>query len=179
MVRLVILIPILAVFLCVTAHSGRLVRIVDLPVMRVAYTHAISKSPEHDATTALHKWAGPRNFLDDRSKHFFFGYNNPPPSFGMELYGYEYMVTVDSTVTPDGHVSIKQIPGGLYAVARCKGAKQIPETWEYLIAWSQNNQEYEFDIENEPGLEEVLNPLEPHVDNLIFDCYLPIRQMRQ
>jgi DNA gyrase inhibitor GyrI len=179
MMRLLIVIPILAFVLCLTAHSAPLVRIVNLPAMRVAYTHAISKSPEHDATTALHKWARLRKLFDDRAKHFFFGYNNPPPSVGMELYGYEYMVTVDSTVTPDGGVSIKQIPGGLYAVVRCKGAKNIPETWEYLIAWSQDNEEYEFDIENEPGLEEVLNPLEPDVDDLIFDCYLPIKPTGQ
>ncbi len=156
--------------------TERIVRIVKLPQMRVAFTHVISETPENDASSALQAWAKVKGIFDDTSRHFFFGYNNPPPSPGKKAYGYECLITIAKCIEPAGDVKVKNIPGGLYAVIRCRGVENLPTTWEFLMEWSDKNGKYNFDEENEPGLEEVLNPLEQDVNELMFDCYLPIME---
>ena len=75
-------------------------------------------------------------------------------------------------------MKIKQISGGLYAVTRCKGTDDIYRTWSYLFhEWLRTNGIYELDEENEPGLEELLNPSEEMPESWIFDLYLPVRSI--
>ena len=117
--------------------------------------------------------------LDNPAEHFNFGYNNrppPDPSAPSGAYGYEVMITVESEVEPEGEVKIKQIPGGLYAVARCKGTDNIYPTWSYMFhEWLRTNGRYELDEENEAGLEEHLDPSEEKPERWVFDLYLPVR----
>jgi len=155
-----------------------IVRIVKLPPMRVAYTHAVSKTPEDDASKVLHAWAKSKGFLGNHTKHHFFGYNNPPPSAPDTPYGYECLITVTPDVEAEGEVKIKEIPGGLYAVVRFGGVENMYEMWKYLMKWAAENSEYEFDEENEPGLEELINPLETSVDKYLFDLYLPVKKRK-
>jgi DNA gyrase inhibitor GyrI len=155
-----------------------LIRMVELRPLRAAYAHALSKTPEQDAWNKQRAWAVPKGLLDNPAEHFNFGYNNPPPdpSAPRRAYGYEVLITVGSEVEPEGEVKTKQIPGGLYAVARCKGTDNIHQTWSYLFhEWLQTNGRYELDEKNEPGLEELLNPSEEKPERWIFDLYLPVR----
>lgn len=152
-----------------------LVRFVKLPPLRVAYVCTISKTPEDDSMRKIRAWAEPKGFFDDPAKHMMFGYNNPHPSPGKDEYGYEFIVTVGPEVEPEGDIRIKEIPGGLYAVARCKGVESITETWLALWKWL-GNAEYELDEENEPGLEEHLNPQETRHSEYLLDLYLPIKK---
>ncbi len=121
--------------------------------------------------------------LDEPAEHFNFGYNNPPPpdpSVPIGAYGCEMLITVGSEVEPEGEVKIKQIPGGLYAVARCKGTDNIYPTWSYLFhEWLKSNGRYGLDEENEPGLEELLNVSEERPERWVFDLYLPVKPMRR
>ena len=155
-----------------------LVKIVKLEPMRVAYTHVISKTPEKDAWDTLLAWAKPRGYFDNLGKHTTFGYNNPPPTNPStpqgEEYGYELLVNIGSDVAPEGDVKAKEIPGGLYAVARAKGVWNIFQTWVSLHEWVSTT-DYKIDEENEPGLEECITPF-AREDEMIFDLYLPIKK---
>ncbi|MFX0090593.1 MAG: GyrI-like domain-containing protein [Candidatus Hodarchaeota archaeon] len=155
-----------------------IIRIVTLKPMRVAYYCAFSKTPEDDASKVMRAFGQPKGLYDNAAKHFHFGYNNPPPSMSNTPYGYECLITIGSEVKPEGEVKIKDIPGGLYAVVRCQGPPEvnIPLTWDYLFnEWLNTNGKYELDEDNEPGLEEIINPLELSPEKWIFDLYLPIK----
>lgn len=159
-----------------------LVRLVKLPPLRVAYVRAVSKTPEDDAMKKIKVWAEPKGFLENPAKHMLFGYNNPSPSPGKDEYGYEFIVTVGPEVEPEGDIQIKAIPGGLYAVTRCKGVKSIYETWMALFKWLENS-EYELDKERwasptMPGLEEHINPHETRHSEYLLDLYLPIKKKK-
>ena len=153
------------------------VRIVKLKPMRVAYYRAISMTPEEDAIKTLRDWGEPKGFYSNPAKHYHFGYNNPPPNPADPhgKYGYEYLISVGSDVKPEGEIKIKEIPGGLYAVARCQGVENIHPTWmNFYNEWLKTSQ-FEFDENNPPSLEEFITPLEPLQNQWIFDLYLPIR----
>lgn len=152
-----------------------LVRYVRLPPLRVAYVCTISKTPEDDSMKKIKEWAEPKGFFDNPAKHMLFGYNNPPPSPRKHEYGYELIMTVGPEVEPEGDIRIKEIPGGLYAVTRCKGVESIYETWLALHKWLENT-ESELDEENEPGLEEHLIPYETCHSEYLLDLYLPIKK---
>jgi AraC family transcriptional regulator len=155
-----------------------IIRIVKLKPMRVAFYRAISKTPEEDAIKTIRAWGEPKGLYANPAKHYHFGYNNPPPNPDNPEgeYGYEYLISVGSDIKPEGEINIKVMPGGLYAVARCQGVENIYPTWmNFYNVWLKSSQ-YEFDEENAPGLEEIINPLEPLQNEWIFDLYLPIRE---
>ena len=79
-------------------------------------------------------------------------------------------------VKPEGDIKIKKIPGGLYAVARLQGVENIYPTWMYFYNEWLKSSHFEFDEDNVPSLEELINPLEPLQNKWIFDLYLPIRE---
>jgi len=157
-----------------------IIRIVKLESMRVAYHRAFSKTPEEDAIKILRDWAEPKGFFLKPAKHYHFGYNNPSPNPDdpQGKYGYEYLISIGPDVEPEGEIKIKEITGGLYAVARCQGVENIYPTWMYLYdEWLRTSQ-FEFDEDNKPGLEEFITPLEPLQNKWLFDLYLPIREKK-
>ena len=155
-----------------------IIRIVKLEPMRVAYYRAISMTPEKDAMNTLRTWGDSKGFYSNPAKHYHFGFNNPPPSNPGDPqgeYGYECLISVGADVESEGEIKIKEITGGLYAVARCQGVENIYPTWMYLFNdWLQSS-EFEFDEDNAPSLEQLINPLEQMQNKWIFDLYLPIR----
>lgn len=158
-----------------------IIRFVKLEPMRVAYYRAISISPEEDAIKILRAWGEPKGFYSNPTRHYHFGYNNPPPSNPSDPqgeYGYEYLISVGPDVKPDGEIKIKEIPGGLYAVVRCQGVEKIYPTWMYLYNEWLGASEFEFNEDNVPGLEELITPLESRQDKWIFDLYLPIKEKK-
>ena len=77
-------------------------------------------SPEELAWGTLLEWARASGLLDAELAPHFFGFNNPNPSAGNPNYGYEQWITVGPDVADGAGVTIKEFPGGLYAVARCE-----------------------------------------------------------
>ncbi len=149
------------------------VRIVELEPMRVASAHAHSASPEHEAWTTLIAWAKPKGLLDDPDAHRIFGFDNPTPSPGSPNYGYEFWIVVGPDAEPEGEIKIKDFPGGLYAVTRCKGVQNIGPTWKRLVAWRE---ESKYRYAHHQWLEEHIGPVDVPQDEeeLVLDLCMPI-----
>lgn len=152
------------------------VRVVHLEPMRVASVHAFSASPEYDALEKLMAWAKPKGLLDDPERHRVFGFNNPDPSPGSPNYGYEFWIVVGPDVEPEGEVTVKEFPGGLYAVTRCEvqegedPGQVIPETWRRLVAWCEDSK---YRVAHHQWLEE--HTLQ-HPGVLLLDLHCPITE---
>jgi DNA gyrase inhibitor GyrI len=153
------------------------VRIVKLEPMRVASIWGFGQIPEEAAWQKLNGWAEPRGLLDDPEKHRIFGFNNPNPSAGSPNYGYELWIEVEPEVEPEGDVRIADVPGGLYAVARCEvpeGSEYevIPATWKKLVTWRENSQ---YKCGSQHWLEKSV-PDEISGMAFVLDLYLPIAE---
>ena len=154
------------------------VRVVRLEPMRVASFHGFGTSPEHEAAKRLIAWAEPRGLLDAQGKHRIFGCNNPCPSPGSPNYGYEFWITIEPHVKPEEAIEIKEIPEGLYAVARCEVHGNpddiIPATWKRLGAWREESRH---GCSSHNWLEEHISPCPFAVsDSFVLDLYLPITE---
>ena len=120
------------------------VRIVKIPAMTVASYRAESATPEDDCSKVhnkfilennLHKWSGFRHF----------GFNNPSPSEGNPVYGYELWLAIpDDFVVPEPLIK-KQFDGGLYASVSTT-MNEIGERWQMLNEWCKNNDKYDVDF---------------------------------
>lgn len=159
------------------------VRIVRLDPMRVASVQAISESPEPDAWKKLGKWARAKGLLADLQKHPVFGFNDPNPTVGEKVYGYEFWIRIeDDTEIDDDQIQVKEFEGGLYAVARCvvqneempmKEGMEVPmfSTWEKLVTWVQKSK---YDMGKHQCLEKTMDP-DAEFEDLILDLYCPIQ----
>lgn len=158
------------------------IRIVTLEPLHVASVLGFGAQPEDQAHAKLQAWAGPKGYFDDLAHHRIFGFNNPSPSPASPNYGYELWITVDAAVEADGDIEIKDFPGGLYAVARCKVEgdpyQAIPAAWERLATWREHSR---YRMGRHQWLEEHLRPEDRGVVDTpsgawILDLYLPITQ---
>ena len=150
------------------------VRIVELPPMRVASVLGFGAQPESLAWDKLMTWAEPRGLLKSQPAPRIFGFNNPSPTPGNPNYGYEFWITVSPEVTSDDSATVRDFPGGLYAVTRCQGVDTISSTWQQLVAWletspykSARHQWLEEHITSTPDL----NP-----EALVLDLYMPVKE---
>jgi DNA gyrase inhibitor GyrI len=120
------------------------VQIVTLPPMLVASAWAFGPSPEEAAWKKLEDWAKPKGLLDvtGRQRPRLFGFNNPSPSVGSPNYGYEFWLTVDEGVEPEGDIRIVFFAGGLYALMPItvrEPSEDIPAGWQRLDSWVHEN----------------------------------------
>jgi len=152
------------------------VRIEKLAPMRVASVHVLGEEPEHKAWMKLQAWAEPKGLLDDIEKNPIFGFNRPNPSEGRKEYGYEFWIKVDSDVEPEGDVTIKDYPGGLFAVTTCKLVDDpngnMPEVWMKLYEWVKAS-EYEWKREQELEKPKDITSAD---EDLVLELYLPIEE---
>ncbi len=144
------------------------VRIVRLEPMWVASAHGFGASPEAIAWDKILAFAESKGLLN--TAHRFFGFNNPDPSPGSPNYGYEQWITVGPDVQAEGDIEIKDFPGGLYAVTRCK-LNDITSTWQQLVRWGEESK-YQFG--SHQWLEESITPPRTSLDEAVMDLYLPI-----
>lgn len=151
------------------------VRILKLKPMRVAYYRTESTNPEMDAWDTLYKWVkeqGLENLFTTR----YFGFNNPSPTPGNPVYGYEVWVTVLDNVQESGDIKIKNVDGGLYAVTSTFGP-DIPQTWHALSRWVKDSK---YEYAKERCLEEHLftgeTAFNDNFEVLQLDLYLPVRE---
>jgi DNA gyrase inhibitor GyrI len=147
------------------------VRIVRLAPMRVASAYGFGPSPEEIAWQTLLNWAEACGLLDVEPAPRFFGFNNPSPSSGSLNYGYEQWMTVGPDVAGGDGVTIKEVAGGLYAVTRCENLVTITETWHRLATWCEGSP---YVIGQHQWLEECFTPGDEHIEDYVFDLYLPI-----
>jgi DNA gyrase inhibitor GyrI/DNA-binding HxlR family transcriptional regulator len=158
------------------------VRIVELEPMRVASVQAMSETPEHDAWEKMQKWAEPKGLLQNLKEHPVFGFNNPNPSPGKKEYGYEFWIRVGDDVEPEGDVKIKEVEGGLYAVATCNLKRELEseyfkehgclESWKKIVDWVESSK---YKMGNHQCLEKATNPNAPD-EEPILDLYCPIKE---
>jgi len=149
------------------------VRIVRLEPMRVVAVLGFGASPESLAWDKMTAWLKTSHLLDEGPAQRFFGFNNPSPSAGSPNYGYELWVTVDGQVEAEGEITVKDFPGGLYAVTRCKGVATIFPTWQQLVRWSE---ESPYHSANHQWLEEHFGALDGPSEDLTLELYLPIAE---
>ena len=149
------------------------VRIVRLEPIRVAAVLGFGASPEGLAWDKMTAWLKTSHLLEDGRTHRFFGFNNPSPSAGSPNYGYEVWVTVDAPVQPEGEMAVKDFPGGLYAVTRCKGVDNIFPTWQQFVRWREESR---YHMASHQWLEEHFGALELPPEEFELDLYLPIAE---
>lgn len=149
------------------------VRLITLEPMRVAASSAYGPSPEGDAIGGLAAWIERSGALHEQAHPRYFGFDNPSPDPGSPNYGYEMWVTVGPEAQPGGSVTIKDFPGGKYAVARVVGVENIYAAWQQLVAWSETSP---YHIGTAQCLEEHLNFGEENLAELALDLYLPVEE---
>jgi DNA gyrase inhibitor GyrI len=153
------------------------VRIVNLEPIRVVSFHGFGREPEHAAWQKLVAWAEPKGYLADKEAHRIFGFNNPNPSPGSPNYGYEFWITVGSEVESNGEVTVKEFPGGLYAVARCEvnnaPGETIPATWKNLVTWREASP---YKMGNHQWLEKHIRLGDILKGEFDLDLYMPIAE---
>jgi effector-binding domain-containing protein len=152
--------------------------------MRAAYFHALSEAPEDDAWKKAESWANEKGLLKKDSDTRIFG-RNTYPTKDPEPHGYGYFITITPNITINEDISIRIIPGGLYAVSSCEGVEQIGENWANLWEWVDES-EYEFigEIKGgfgyELGFEEHLNwysaIVEKSENKLLFNLMLQLEE---
>ena len=152
------------------------VKIIRLEPMRVACAHVVGEDPEHDAWARLHDWANPKGLLDDLVKHPVFGFNNPNPTEEQKEYGYELWIRVDPDVESEGEITVKDVPGGLFAVTTCKLMNDpngnMPEVWMKLYEWVKAS---EYSWAKTQELEKP-HDVSSSDEDLMLDLYLPIEE---
>ena len=120
------------------------VRIVKIPAMTVASYRVESTTPENDCSSVFNKFVLENN-LHKRDGFRFFGFNNPSPSEGNPVYGYEMWVTIPSDFIVPQPLVKKQFYGGLYASISTH-MNEIAERWQLLNDWCKNNDKYDVDF---------------------------------
>jgi DNA gyrase inhibitor GyrI len=147
------------------------VRIVTLERLHVASALGFGAEPEFKAHETLMAWVRAHRLLEGPTVPRFFGFNNPSPSAGSPEYGYELWVTVPPGVTAEAPVQIKDFPGGLYAVARCKGVQNILATWQRLGTWVERSPHRPAQHQ---WLEEHVRFIDTPLEEYELDLYHPV-----
>jgi DNA-binding transcriptional ArsR family regulator/DNA gyrase inhibitor GyrI len=158
------------------------VRVVTLEPMRVASVQVISETPEPDAWERMRAWAEPKGLLENLEEHPVFGFNNPNPSPGKTEYGYEFWIRVGPDIKPEGHVKIKQVEGGLYAVTTCNLKEELEsqffrengylESWKKITEWVESST---YHLGSHQCLEKAHDP-DASEGSLILDLYCPLEE---
>jgi len=158
------------------------IRLERLKTMRTTYFHALSNTPEEDAWKKAEIWANERGLLEKDSTIRIFG-RNIYPTTNPEPHGYGFFIKITPDLKVENEISIRLIPGGFYAAARCEGLEQIGLVWSELWKWIANSKyqyigmtkgEYGFEL----GFEEHVNwysvLIEKSEKKIIFDLMLQL-----
>jgi len=156
------------------------VRLERLESMRAAHVHVLSEAPEEDAWRKMEAWARPKGLLEKSVGTRVFG-RNTYPTESMEPHGYEFFLTVGSSVEAEGEIDIGQILGGLYAVYRFEDLDNIRKAWEHLWSWIKESryehvgwQKGEYGWYD--GFEEHINWYNRTPKEWIFDLWIQLKE---
>jgi DNA-binding transcriptional MerR regulator len=142
------------------------VRIVKIPVLTVASYRAESESPENDCSKVFNKFVLENN-LHKRDGYRNLGFNNPSPTEGNPVYGYEIWVTIPDDFDVPQPLVKKHFAGGQYASISTY-MNEIGERWMQLNKWCENNDKYEIDFSVQ-WLEECTMDFEMFISDTIPD----------
>ena len=142
------------------------VRIVKIPAMTVASYRAESATPEDDCSKVFNKFVLENN-LHNSSAFRFFGFNNPSPSEGNPVYGYEMWVVIPADFDIPNGWEEKSFNGGLYASIPTN-MNEIGECWRLLYEWCKNSKKYDFDS-SQQWLEECCSDFEQFISDDVPD----------
>ena len=112
------------------------IRIVNLPEIKVAVFKGYGENPEDKASEKANKFIKENKLVGFRH----FGFNNPDPQEGKSEYGYEIWVTVDKDY--EG-VNSRIYKGGLYASITTI-MPDIGKTWGKLYNLVKEDDRYDF-----------------------------------
>ncbi|ULO05809.1 MerR family transcriptional regulator [Paenibacillus sp. 19GGS1-52] len=117
------------------------VRIVTLPVMRLAYNVAVSSSPEEEAIEPIVEWLTVNNLLGTAR---LLGGNVPPlPTAKCKPYGYGMCASIPENVEIPEHLKEMRFEGGLYAMIESND--DIFGSWQSLMSLLEKSPEYTAD----------------------------------
>ncbi len=114
------------------------VRLERLEIMRAAYTHAFSDTPEEDSGKKIREWAKSKGLMEKGIGARLFG-RNTYPTDKPEPHGYEFYLTVGPNIESEGDIKIREIPSGLCAVLRFGNLDKIGEAWKKLWKWIEES----------------------------------------
>ena len=151
------------------------VKIVRLPALRVACVNGYGEGPEGIAFEKMRAYVKDKGLNADDQTHRFFGFNNPNPSAGSPLYGYDVWVTVDAAAQSEGEVKVLEFPGGLYAVLSIRPitGEEIFPAWQQLVAWREQSK---YRPASHQWLEEHIGDIDKQFPDLTLDLYMPITE---
>jgi len=95
----------------------------EFPSYRVAYVRSkrgYEQESIREAYETLFRWAGPRGICGPNTKVIGASYDNPDIT-PMAKCRYDACISIGEKVPPEGPVSVKEFPGGMYAVYRYRG----------------------------------------------------------
>ncbi len=150
------------------------VRIVQLEPLRVATAYGFGEGPERIAWDKMIAWLKAKGLWQDGRPRRFFGFDQPSPTLGSPNYGYEVWVTVGPEVQSEGEITVRDVPGGQYAVAHCAVQnpwEDIPTTWKQLVAWAETSP---YRAGRGQCLEETFFEGDPDFQHFSLDLYLPV-----
>lgn len=127
--------------------------------MRVACYRVISATPEDDVTRFMDEWIA-RHSPGTPSASFGFDVEVSPEQAKQGLRGYEIWRAVPPEVEPAEGVTIRNFPGGLYAVMTLYDPfedpfQRIPGGWHQLHEWVISSDRYRSG--SQQWLEELLH----------------------
>lgn len=144
----------------------------ELKPCRVASYRAFSEKPEISVWQFLMSWADKNSLLRESSGYRIFGFDNPGPQKRKTRYGYEFCMTVDESVKPSAGITVKTLPGGLYAVTHTT-VGTIEAAWNHFVKWLAISK---YRHAKHQCLEEHLIVTEVPGCETPIDLYLPIRK---
>ncbi len=134
------------------------VRIINLPKMTFASYTAKSETPEDDCAEVMNKFIE-ENGIKHMQGFRHFGFNNPNPTEGNPIYGYEMWAVVPKDYSVPSPLVKKHFDGGMFASLTCT-LDNIGERWGTLYNWTMQSEKYELEYDEESnriGLEECIN----------------------
>jgi DNA gyrase inhibitor GyrI len=161
-------------------------RIVHLGPMRVAYFSCVGRRAERQAWDTLLSWADAHGHLATDRPPRFFGFDNPAPTEGSSIYGYEVWMTVSHRASANDSIRITQVQGGTHVSLHVSSHDHPHDAWtrfESLLApWLAANS-YEVDATRQWLREHIPDP--DHVADLAklkstarwvaLDLFMPIK----
>ncbi|RPJ39825.1 MAG: AraC family transcriptional regulator [Chloroflexi bacterium] len=148
------------------------VTIETLPALRVACYRVISPTPENDGLAFMEAWVARQNIPGVRKFGFDCEVTEEQGKAGLR--GYEQWFTVPKNVTAPEGVTIREFPGGLYAVMTLYRPfeapfERIPGGWQKLMAWVEASDTCQ-------GIEyQWLEELVPGKEGNDLKLYLPVK----